>query len=738
MGGGAAGGAAPLPGISAPAGASAAGGDAARFQAASQNAPATQSPGSADQSQSVTNQEGRSASEGRLPPASNQFQDFVAVSTGRVLPLFGYRLFDDVPTTFAPVDHVPVTPEYIVGPGDEVVIRVWGQVDVDFSAPVSREGTITIPKVGVVTVAGLRYQDLQPHLKNEFSRLYRNFEMTASLGRLRSMQIYVVGQARRPGTYTVSALSTLVNAVFAVGGPNGKGSMRRVQLKRNDAVVTEFDFYDLLQHGDKSRDVRLLPGDVIFFPPVGPLVAMAGSVNNPAIFELKGATATIKDVLGWAGGFTTVAGGKVGLLERIEAGTQRRVEDFSTDERGLLREVRDGDVISFGSITPRYENAVSLKGFVAAPGRYPYRPGMRVRDLLPDTESLISRDFWVKRNEAGVRDLPGGQALKAEVTRVEEINWDYAVIERVMEDKSVTLLNFNLGRAVLEGDPQHNLLLAPNDIITVFSKNDIRVSRDKLKRYITLEGEFAVPGVYEVRPGETLRQLVSRAGGFARSAYLYGGSFTRESVRAEQQRRLNEAVERLEKDFQRATMERSQAAATKDQLEVAQSEVAAQRAFISGLRQMKPLGRIVLELPRDSMSVKDLPELELENGDRFFVPYTPSTVTVFGAVFNENSFVYRKEKRLGDYLAQAGGPNKNADTGSLYLLRADGSVVSKQQDRWLFGGLDGERMMPGDAIVVPESFERFNFLREAKSWTEIFYQFALGVAGLRVLKNGVN
>ncbi|MEY3202563.1 MAG: hypothetical protein RIR70_2113, partial [Pseudomonadota bacterium] len=638
------------------------------------------------------------APEPRLPPLSNPFAEFIQSSSGQRLPLFGFDLFQNVPSTFAPLQNAPVTPDYMVGPGDELMIRAWGQIDVDLRAVVDREGNINIPRVGVVNVTGLKFQELPGYLKSAVGRVFHNFDLTVSMGQLRAIQVYVVGQARRPGSYTLSSLSTFVNAVFAAGGPSGKGSMRHVQLKRGNKTLMELDLYDLLLKGDKSKDTALLSGDVIFFPPVGPQVALTGAVHNQAIFELKDGKTPIREAVAWAGGFANVAAKQSATIERIDERKQRIVDEISLDEQGLARELRDGDLIVVRAVSPRFDNTVALKGFVAWPGRYPWRAGMRVSDLLPGKESLISSDVWQKRN-AMVIDAPKDKdkefakeralsrdqervtgkfsdqrKMKDEdrreflspVSRIEEINWDYAVIERIKDDQSVSLVPFNLGRAIVEGDPRHNMLLQSGDVVTVFSKEDIRVPQEKRKRYVTLEGEFAVPGIYEVQPGETLRQLVARVGGFGRGAYTYGAIFTRESVRIDQQRRLDEVADRLEREFQRSAMERAQTATSKEGADIARNEVATQREFVSKLKQAKAQGRIVLELPRDTIQVKDLPELALEDGDRFFVPATPSTVSVLGAVFNENSFVYRNEKRFGDYLTQAGGPTKNADSSSLY------------------------------------------------------------------------
>ena len=304
----------------------------------------------------------------------HEFQDFVAQSLGRYLPLFGFNLFAGVPSTFAPGDSIPVTPDYVVGPGDEILIRAWGQVDIDYRAVVDRNGLINIPRVGNVNVAGIRYQELSGYLRTAIGRIFRNFQLNVTLGQLRSIQIFVVGHARRPGSYTVSSLSTLVNAVFASGGPSPKGSMRRIQLKRADRTVTEFDLYDLLLKGDKSKDAQLLPGDVIYIPPVGSLAAASGSVNEPAIYELKGST-TLNDFIQLSGGLSTTAEGRRVTLERIKDRKTRTVEEFTLDDTGLAREMKDGDLVRVYALSPRFENAVTLRGTVANPGRYPWREG---------------------------------------------------------------------------------------------------------------------------------------------------------------------------------------------------------------------------------------------------------------------------------------------------------------------------------------------------------------------------
>lgn len=750
--------------------------------------------------------------------------------------MFGYNLFSGVPSTFAPVDRIPVTPDYVIGPGDELVIRAWGQIDVDYRAVVDRNGTISIPKVGVINVSGIKYQDLLSFLKTAIGRIYRNFELAVTMGELRSVQVFIVGQAQRPGSYTVSSLSTLVNALFASGGPSVRGTMRRIQLKRDGRTVTEFDLYDLLSKGDKSKDSRLLPGDVIYIPPIGNLVAISGSVNSPAIFELRDQT-TLRELIDLAGGFTTTAAGQKVTVERIVDRKARKVDEFMLDAAGFSKPLQDGDLISVFAISPRFDNAIRLQGHVAAPARYPWREGMRVADLLVGENALIPNAYWERQNRGTINprysrrevnwdyaviqrlELPDlstklyafnlGKAIRKdpienvllkpgdivsiyaadealpktendvalesgvisggkrrfvwhEGMRIRDlipdarwlidyydywlnlkdpglksdINWDYANVIRLQpRDLTKTMVSFNLGKAILEKDQENNILLRPGDEIRFFTKDELQVPVSKQAIYVRLEGEFHQAGVYRVLPGETLRQLVARVGGLTGNAYLFGAEFTRDSVRALQQKRLDEAIDSLEREIQRNVASSTAGAISKEDIEAARVQAESQRQLLSRLRQMKAAGRIVLDLPYAEAQMKDLPDLVLEDGDRFIVPSRPSMVAVLGSVYNQNAFIHRPDYRVSDYLLRAGGPTRDADTSSIYLIRADGTVVSQRQSGVFFGSLAGERLMPGDTIVVPEQLEKFSWTKELKDWTQILYQFALGVAGLKVLRD---
>jgi protein involved in polysaccharide export with SLBB domain len=702
--------------------------------------------------------------------APSEFQRFAAMSVGSILPVFGASLFEKVPTTFAPLERVPVTADYVVGPGDEIVLRVWGQVNLNLELQADRAGAVFIPQVGNVTVSGLQFKQLPAFLKSELGRVFRNFDLSVSMGQLRSIQIFVMGQARRPGTYTVSSLSTLVNVLFASGGPTSQGSMRHIQLKRGGATVSEIDIYDLLLRGDKSKDVRLLPGDMVYIPTAGPQVAIAGSIRNPAVFELKDER-TVDDLIQTAGGLASTADLKHLVLERINAGRQREVLDLSLNAVGRAVAVREADILRIQSISPRFDRAVTLRGNVANPGRFAWHEGMRLRDIIPDKESLVTRAYWTQRNKLGVvppdekeapravagvgpleslpetkhNRLTSASAQETEISQaaaaadlagsVPEINWSYAVIERQDPDKLTTqLVPFNLGKLILQNDATQNLELRSGDVVTIFSTSDIRVPMAQQNRYVRLEGEFNAAGVYLVRPGETLGQLIERSGGLTPQAYLFGSAFTRESTRQDQQGRLDQFLQEMEKELAQSSSARASAAATSEETQATNAQLSAEHRILDQMRSLKPTGRIVLNLDPHDNGLGKLMDLTLEDGDRFFVPVTTATVNVFGAVYNQNAFLHDPKLRVEDYLSEAGGFTRNADKKRVLIIRADGSVVPKRSAGPFTKTFEAARLNPGDSIAVPTEMFKVPFMRGLRDWTQVFSQLALGAAAINVLK----
>lgn len=616
------------------------------------------------------------------------------------LKQFGYDFFNQPPSTFAPVDNVPVGPDYVIGPGDEIRINVWGMVELHLSVVVDRNGNITLPRIGTLGVAGLTFKELKELLYKEFSKYYTGFEMNVSMGSLRTIRVYVVGNANRPGAYTVSSLSTLVNALFEAGGPSKKGTMRDIQVKRNGKTLVHFDMYDLLLKGDKTKDIRLMPGDVIFIPPVGPLVGIAGMVKNPAIYELKGETRLL-DLIEMAGGLTSMAfKGRV-QVQRIE--NHQYITIFEGDLLDISKNnliLKDGDLVKIFPVVEE-KNTIVITGAIANPGEYGITPGVTtVKDVISRAGGLL----YYASNQA-------------EVTRV-KVTQEGPKTERFVIDLS----------KALKGDPQNNIPLEKNDYILVHT-----VPEWKLYRKVTIYGEVKFPGTYTIKKGEKLSSLIERAGGFTDKAYLKGAIFTRESVRELQQRHLNEMIERLERELLGWGTAEIGAALSPEEAKIKEYEIKQKREFIALLRNIKAKGRIVIKLDQPEV-LKNTPyDIELEEGDSLFIPSNPQTIQVMGAVYNPNAFVYDKGKSWSKYIELAGGYTENADKKRVFILKVDGSAIrahnklwgiswSNDFRRWEF---KGPELDPGDTIVVPEKLVKIPWMRHVKDLTQILYQIAV-------------
>jgi polysaccharide biosynthesis/export protein len=247
-----------------------------------------------------------------------------------------------------------------------------------------------------------------------------------------------------------------------------------------------------------------------------------------------------------------------------------------------------------------------------------------------------------------------------------------------------------------------------------------------------LEGEVATAGVYQAQPGETLRSLVRRVGGISRDAFLYGAIFTRESVRAEQQRRLDDFVTQSERDVEAAATRGTRSVVNSDDAIALNTSLEAQRRLVDKLKGVRSTGRVVLDIKPGESDPNSLPELVLEDGDTLFVPYRASTVNVIGAVYNDNAFLFENDRHVSHYLRRAGGTTRNGDKGNVLVIRANGNIERAPQSMSWFTSGD-RRVLPGDTIVVPQNIVAIGLLRGLRDWSQIFAQFAIGVAGLRAI-----
>ena len=632
--------------------------------------------------------------------AGNPMRDIM-----RRLPRFGMSFFRRPPSTYAPQDNVPVTQNYRIGVGDEITLTLWGiPEEGNFRVIVNRDGMATIPHIGAVRLAGYTLQEAERVIAARLNQYYTGYQMNLSMGRLRSIMVYVTGNAQRPGAYTVSSFATLVNALLASGGPNMNGSLRRIELKRDGRTITVFDMYAMLLQGDKSQDARLEAGDVIYIPPVGPLVGLAGEVRSPGVFELNGAT-RVSDLLYIAGGLTAQTfKGRVQFY-RIYDSSYAGASEGNLEEIENI-ELADGDILR---MYPIYNFAASatVNGQVMRGGTFVIIPGhTRVSDLI---------------NRAG--GLTTTASDQAELVRVTP-----SLEGPVNERFKVNIVD------AMNGDPASNVTLQNGDVLTVMVipnwKTHIRVG---------IAGEVERPGVYSMFEGDKLSDLIERAGGFTSKAFLRGAIFTRQSVAIEQRRSLNQMADRMERELLENMQNIGGSDASAGSIT---QEYQRRRQLINNLRHVDIMGRVITKVDTPANIRGTQYDYELKNGDYLRIPETPLTVNVMGAVYTSSSQLYNPSMTINGYVNAAGGAIKSAHKRMLYLLKSDGTTIRLTRStsmlsskQWTAPRGFSAKVEPGDTIVVPVKYMNRESIESFKDAIDVVYKVAVSAG---VIINATN
>lgn len=536
------------------------------------------------------------------PAAPGEFETWLQEVTGRKLKRFGAELLLPSNRDYAVPAASTIPPDYALNVGDVVSISMTGSVEGSADFEIDRNGKIDLPKVGTVTLIGVRYRDLKDRISSAIGRQYRGFDISASIKQLRGVRVYVTGFANNPGAYSVNSLSTLVNAVLAAGGPSAGGSFRSIKLYRNGSEVVDFDFYDLVRRGDKSRDPLLQNEDVLFIPPAGRQVAVFGSVNEAAIYEARPGE-TIEDMLRLAGGPT-------------ELGDASRLIVYRLNER--------------------------------------------------------------------------------------DSNWSH-----------------QLTRAAAATEQAE-----AGDIVQVLPEGSLLRPLDRQSTLVRIEGEVSRPGNYYVAPNTPLSTVLEMAGGTTPRAYVFGTRFFRESVRSQQRQSYVEALDQMEQVLVTAPLTQDTSVNVADR----PAQLASVRAFLQKLRNTEPDGRLVLDLPSPGAQLPN--ELLLENNDHIVIPPRVDTVGVFGAVYRPASFLLGRgqPRRVRDYIEQAGGPVRAADKGTIFVVRANGEVLSKKN------GALAARVLPGDVIFVPVRTQGSTFWAKFKDITQTLFSLGLSAATVAAIQ----
>ncbi|WP_235937522.1 SLBB domain-containing protein [Marinobacter caseinilyticus] len=781
--------------------------------------------------------EKRTSSDAEIAEAE---EDAAAKNNG--LKPFGYDLFAGRPTTFAPVTEIPVPTDYILGPGDVLQVQLWGKENQQLELPVSRDGTINFPQSGPQSVAGLSFDEARKQLQKLVSETYIGVQASIGLGELRSMRVFVLGDARSPGSYTVSSLSTITNALFVSGGVKPSGSLRRIQHKRDGKLVGELDLYELLLNGDTSGDARLQPGDVIFIPSVGARVGIEGEIYRPALYELK-SPINLQSLISLAGGFTPQAYPQLTRIERVNKEFLRTIAEADlTTRNGKQATVQPGDRVNVASISDITGQYIEIKGAATRPGRYAWVPGMRVSSVIPslntdllhtadkqyaaivrtnpDTDNvsvinlrlrnalenpgspsdtvLEERDELLIFSDAGKvrgQSRSSGQGENQNSSRVSVRRQDpqtstgqdnsesieftreklFAPVLRRLKAQaepgspeqtvrvsgpvrypgeyplpasrkvrdaifvaggltdSASLLTAELARYQINDDGVGETRILQLDLTQVLEgvEQVTLRSRDRLliksipdfakTRTVKLSGEVRYPGEYTFRGGETLSEVIVRAGGLTRNAFPQGAVFTREKLRQLEAQRLREAEERLQGDLLGVRLEGGSFGGQKA------AQVQEVEGLLEDVQSSRPVGRMVIDLSA-ALNDESYQPIMLQNGDALTVPMIPQSVSVFGEVQFPTSHLHSKGLTVDEYLDRSGGPTRQADESRVYVVKANGSVMLPEQSKW-FGGRS-QQLAPGDTIIVPIDVDRLNQLELWSNVSQIVYQMALGAAAV--------
>ena len=715
---------------------------------------------------------------------------------------FGYDMFDRDISTFAPATNVPVPANYVVGPDDQLEVQLYGNVNRILHLTVGRDGRVQFPELGPISVGGQTFDAAKATIEGRVSRQMTGVRANVSMGDTRSIRVFVLGEVKQPGTYTVSGLATMTSGLFAAGGVGKIGSLRNIQLKRQGALVRQLDLYDMLIRGNTTDDAKLLPGDVIFVPPVGPTVSVDGEVRRPAIYETKGET-SIASVIQLAGGLTPDADRQKAALTRIEGGRRLVVQVSLAGMSTREEAVRDGDSLRVPRLRPTLDAGVQLEGYVYSPVAFAYHEGMRLSEVIPSADDLqpnadlhyilirrelppdrhivvlsadleaalkapgtdadpvlMPRDHVVAFNLQASRDriirpllddlrlqstsqkptavvhvdgrvnVPGDYPLeqnmtvrdllraggslsdaaydgKAELTRYSIVNGDARRTQLIQVDLA----------AVLRGDAAANIRLEPFDSLSV---KQVQSWDDQEE--VTLRGEVKYPGTYSIKRGETLRSVVLRAGGLTDLAFDAGAVFTRKELKEREQKDLDQFAVRMQSDIAFMALQGANA----NQGAGANAALLVGQALLEQVRSTKAVGRLVINL-RAAMTNPNSDVL-LRGGDQLIVPKFQQEVTVIGEVQSGTSHLYRPSLTRSDYISLSGGVTRRADTGRVYVVRADGSVVAGESGRWF--SRDSSPIRPGDTVVVPLNAEHLPTLPLWLAVTQIIYNVAIAAAAV--------
>lgn len=708
-----------------------------------------------------------------------------AGSGTQILRQFGYDLFD----AYASQVSKKAVPDdgYILGPGDRLRVRIWGSgTDAEFTALVQADGSASLPHVGVIKLAGVTLGQVDALLENEFQKYIQGINLSVSMDKLRSIEVYVVGAVKNPGLHQVSAFATTMHALLAAQGVAKTGTMRSIKLLRDGEEEQELDLYHLLLQGQRQDRTSLQDRDVIFVPRIGPTAAVRGGVLQEGIFELK-AEKNVAQLLKLSGGLLPQSfKGQLKLL-RYANNQAVTVADFGARSGSEWRkkQVMAGDLLQVSLLGMDIEQlpVVRLQGHVWQPDFYKVEEGMQLSAILSSPDQLRpgaitdfgliyryqsqSAQYSVKRfplrkllqgqfdmelqpkdrvvvlsrQEKGVRQTvriagavwqPGGYDYHpgmeisdlvslAGGTRFGAIEKKVEVSRQVINNGKVQTRHIPLNRQQQDG-----FVLKPNDYVFV-----PMIKGAQSTATVELTGEVRFPGNYRIREGEDISDLIKRAGGFTEDAYFFGARYTSPQAQKIQQQSINQMIEELQLRASKQLAQKSQTAVDKETATMVQETRTNLQNFIDKLEEVGVSGRVAINLANLENFADSKYDFALEDGDALHIPQKPNFVAVTGAVYAPSAYHYQPGQTAQDYLQKAGGVSETADEDYMYILRANGEVISKKQGHMFAHAFASTEIMPGDTVVVPENLDRIPALRLVRDVSDILFKIAT-TAGIAV------
>ena len=512
--------------------------------------------------------------------------------------IYGFNFFQFSPSTFAPADDTPVNSSYSIGPGDKLLVSFYGGNEKKYEVDVNREGKVVLPMLGPVNLTGMTYGEATTFLKEKVKAELIGTEINISIREVRSVGVYVLGEAYKPGKYVMSGLSSVTNALFISGGVNKQGSLRNIQIRRNDKVIANYDFYDFLLRGSLKSDITLQDGDIIFIPFIENSVILGGAFKRPHRYEFKKGE-TLKDVVELAGGFNA------------EVMSDARIELSSVDRTASKR------LLSF-------------------------------LDIKKDAGKLIK----------------------------------------------------------------------DGDVINVSSTSGIK------PQSITLAGEVVNPGEYSIQVGETILDIINRAGGYTEEAYFQGAVFLRDDVAKSQKEAFRRSADQLENTIVDVITNNTTS-------NISESTLVPLSSLITKLRLEEPPGRMVVDLDTLKLRTDPIANFTVKNNDSLFIPKRPNFVSIVGEVLNATTVGFNPDLAVDEYIQLSGGLNDAADKDKIFVILPNGK--SQLVQRSLFGSK--AYILPGSTIVISRDSRPFDAISLTRIITPILADLATSAAAIAAISD---